>query len=128
MNNKCHNYNYNYTNNNSVCLSVSVCLCLSVCVCLSVCLSHCLSVYHNTLPESICACANAKMSTHRSYKEELQFIERISPVGFRIKKGFVPNMNVSEFSVKYRFFHFYVFYLFIVLNNRLKGFSMLTTT
>ncbi|XP_062522242.1 RNA-splicing ligase RtcB homolog [Corticium candelabrum] len=35
------------------------------------------------------------MSTHRSYKEELQFIERISPVGFRIKKGFVPNMNVE---------------------------------
>lgn len=30
----------------------------------------------------------------RSYKEELEFIERISPVEFRIKQGFVPNMNV----------------------------------
>uniref|UniRef100_A0A914LNT5 Uncharacterized protein n=1 Tax=Meloidogyne incognita TaxID=6306 RepID=A0A914LNT5_MELIC len=29
----------------------------------------------------------------RTYQDELQFIERISPVEFRIKKGFVPNMN-----------------------------------
>uniref|UniRef100_A0AC35GF31 RNA-splicing ligase RtcB homolog n=1 Tax=Panagrolaimus sp. PS1159 TaxID=55785 RepID=A0AC35GF31_9BILA len=31
----------------------------------------------------------------RSYAEELEFIERVSPVEFRIKKGFVPNMNVE---------------------------------
>ena len=31
----------------------------------------------------------------RSYKDEMEFIERISPVEFRIKKGFVPNMNVE---------------------------------
>uniref|UniRef100_A0A915NRQ5 3'-phosphate/5'-hydroxy nucleic acid ligase n=2 Tax=Meloidogyne TaxID=189290 RepID=A0A915NRQ5_9BILA len=31
----------------------------------------------------------------RTYQDELQFIERISPVEFRIKKGFVPNMNVE---------------------------------
>jgi len=33
----------------------------------------------------------------RTYQDELQFIERISPVEFRIKKGFVPNMNVCIF-------------------------------
>lgn len=33
----------------------------------------------------------------RSYEEDLEFIERISDVEFRIKKGFVPNMNVSFF-------------------------------
>ncbi|KAK0399273.1 hypothetical protein QR680_002971 [Steinernema hermaphroditum] len=31
----------------------------------------------------------------RTYEEELKFIERVSPVQFRIKKGFVPNMNVE---------------------------------
>ncbi|KAL3103374.1 hypothetical protein niasHS_002560 [Heterodera schachtii] len=31
----------------------------------------------------------------RTYKDELNFIERISPVEFKIKKGFVPNMNVE---------------------------------
>uniref|UniRef100_A0AC35EYU7 RNA-splicing ligase RtcB homolog n=1 Tax=Panagrolaimus sp. PS1159 TaxID=55785 RepID=A0AC35EYU7_9BILA len=31
----------------------------------------------------------------RSYAQELEFIERVSPVEFKIKKGFVPNMNVE---------------------------------
>uniref|UniRef100_A0A1I8B9C8 3'-phosphate/5'-hydroxy nucleic acid ligase n=1 Tax=Meloidogyne hapla TaxID=6305 RepID=A0A1I8B9C8_MELHA len=31
----------------------------------------------------------------RTYQDELEFIERVSPVEFRIKKGFVPNMNVE---------------------------------
>uniref|UniRef100_A0AC34FSK7 3'-phosphate/5'-hydroxy nucleic acid ligase n=1 Tax=Panagrolaimus sp. ES5 TaxID=591445 RepID=A0AC34FSK7_9BILA len=31
----------------------------------------------------------------RSFAQELEFIERVSPVEFRIKKGFVPNMNVE---------------------------------
>nr|VZI20288.1 unnamed protein product [Spirometra erinaceieuropaei] len=31
----------------------------------------------------------------RSYEEELKFIERISPVCWKIKKGFVPNMKVE---------------------------------
>jgi tRNA-splicing ligase RtcB len=35
------------------------------------------------------------MATSRSYKEDLQYIERLSPVSFRIKKGFVANMKVE---------------------------------
>lgn len=31
----------------------------------------------------------------RSYQEELQYIEQINPYSWRIKKGFVPNMNVE---------------------------------
>ncbi|KAH7724853.1 hypothetical protein AAVH_07442 [Aphelenchoides avenae] len=31
----------------------------------------------------------------RTYEDELQYIERLSPVEFRVKKGFVPNMNVE---------------------------------
>ncbi len=30
----------------------------------------------------------------RTYDEELKFIERINSNSWRIKKGFVPNMNV----------------------------------
>jgi len=30
----------------------------------------------------------------RTYEEELKFIERINGHSWRIKKGFVPNMNV----------------------------------
>ena len=30
----------------------------------------------------------------RSYDEELKYLERITPTSWRIKKGFVPNMNV----------------------------------
>lgn len=37
----------------------------------------------------------------RSYEQELNFIEKISDVEYRIKKGFVPSMNVS---FKYLFF------------------------
>lgn len=36
---------------------------------------------------------NNQMS--RSYQEELQYIEQINPYSWRIKKGFVPNMNVE---------------------------------
>lgn len=32
----------------------------------------------------------------RNYNEELQYLEKIGPVAWRIKKGFQPNMNVSE--------------------------------
>lgn len=32
----------------------------------------------------------------RSYKEELEFIEKINDHSWRIKKGFVPNMNVKK--------------------------------
>jgi len=31
----------------------------------------------------------------RSYDEELKYLERITPTSWRIKKGFVPNMNVE---------------------------------
>lgn len=31
----------------------------------------------------------------RTYAQELEFIERLSPTEFRIKKGFVDNMNVE---------------------------------
>ncbi|ELU11594.1 hypothetical protein CAPTEDRAFT_212641 [Capitella teleta] len=31
----------------------------------------------------------------RSYEEELNFIERLTPHSWKIKKGFVPNMNVE---------------------------------
>lgn len=31
----------------------------------------------------------------RSYKEELEYIEQLNPYSWRIKKGFVPNMNVE---------------------------------
>lgn len=30
----------------------------------------------------------------RSYQEELKYIEKINDYSWRIKKGFVPNMNV----------------------------------
>lgn len=32
----------------------------------------------------------------RTYDEELKFIERINSNSWRIKKGFVPNMNVRR--------------------------------
>jgi len=32
----------------------------------------------------------------RTYDEELKFIERINSNSWRIKKGFVPNMNVCR--------------------------------
>lgn len=35
------------------------------------------------------------MPASRSYKEELEYIERINAHSFRIKKGFVPGMNVE---------------------------------
>ena len=31
----------------------------------------------------------------RSYEEECQFIEKLTPYSYRIKKGFQPNMNVE---------------------------------
>ncbi|KAI1729730.1 tRNA-splicing ligase rtcB domain-containing protein [Ditylenchus destructor] len=31
----------------------------------------------------------------RTYQEELQFIKKLSPVEYKIEKGFVPNMNVE---------------------------------
>ena len=33
----------------------------------------------------------------RTFDEEMSFIERADSVSWRIKKGFVPNMNVSMF-------------------------------
>ena len=33
---------------------------------------------------------------HRTFKEECSFIERLNKNSFLIKKGFVPNMKVSE--------------------------------
>ena len=32
----------------------------------------------------------------RTYKEEMEFIEKLTPNSWLIKKGFVPNMNVRE--------------------------------
>ena len=37
----------------------------------------------------------------RSYNEELAYIEKLSPNSWRIKKGFVPNMNVSLKVINY---------------------------
>lgn len=31
----------------------------------------------------------------RTYEEDCEFLEKVSPVEWRIKKGFVSNMNVS---------------------------------
>jgi hypothetical protein len=31
----------------------------------------------------------------RSYNEELEYLERLTPHSWRIKKGFQPNMNVE---------------------------------
>ncbi len=36
----------------------------------------------------------------RTYEEELKFIERINSYSWRIKKGFVPNMNVCTKKIK----------------------------
>ena len=33
---------------------------------------------------------------HRTFKEECSYIERLNENSFLIKKGFVPNMKVSE--------------------------------
>jgi len=38
------------------------------------------------------------MAQHRSYKDECSFIERLDENSFLIKKGFVPNMKVSDIS------------------------------
>ena len=35
---------------------------------------------------------------HRTYRDECSFIERLNENAFLIKKGFVPNMKVSQFS------------------------------
>ena len=35
-------------------------------------------------------------SMSRSYQQELEYLEQINDYSWRIKKGFVPNMNVSE--------------------------------
>ena len=32
----------------------------------------------------------------RTYQEELEYLERINPFTWRIKKGFVPNMKVTK--------------------------------
>jgi hypothetical protein len=32
----------------------------------------------------------------RTYQEELKYLEKLTPHSWRIKKGFVPNMNVSD--------------------------------
>lgn len=32
----------------------------------------------------------------RTYDDEMKFLERLSPCSWRIKKGFVPNMNVMS--------------------------------
>lgn len=37
------------------------------------------------------------MAQHRTYKDECSFIERLNENAFLIKKGFVPNMKVSQF-------------------------------
>lgn len=34
----------------------------------------------------------------RNYNDELQFLEKMSSTCWRIKKGFVPNMQVSSVS------------------------------
>jgi tRNA-splicing ligase RtcB len=31
----------------------------------------------------------------RTYEDECQFIEKLTPYSYRIKKGFQPNMNVE---------------------------------
>lgn len=37
-----------------------------------------------------------------SYKKDLEFIEKISDVEYRIKKDFVPNMNVIKIFLNFR--------------------------
>lgn len=37
----------------------------------------------------------------RTYEEECKFIERVDKCSWKIKKGFVPNMNVSLFCLNY---------------------------
>lgn len=41
------------------------------------------------------------MAQHRTYKDECSFIERLNENAFLIKKGFVPNMKVSQFQPKW---------------------------
>ena len=52
----------------------------------------------------------------RSYAEELQYIEKINDYSWRIKKGFVPNMNVIlKFDIN-KFCRLEIdFYIFCVL-------------
>ena len=40
------------------------------------------------------------MAQHRTYKDECSFIERLDNNSFLIKKGFVPNMKVSDDSTQ----------------------------
>jgi hypothetical protein len=50
----------------------------------------------------------------RTYDEELKFIERINSYSWRIKKGFVPNMNVckkNEISNLYIYIYLFEFLL-----------------
>lgn len=35
------------------------------------------------------------LTTMRTYNEELKYLEKVTPRSWRIKKGFVANMNVS---------------------------------
>jgi tRNA-splicing ligase RtcB len=38
----------------------------------------------------------------RTYQEELEYLERINPFTWRIKKGFVPNMKVIGEEIKFQ--------------------------
>jgi hypothetical protein len=38
-----------------------------------------------------------ELAMARTYDEELKFLEKVSSTGWRIKKGFVPNMKVEGF-------------------------------
>jgi tRNA-splicing ligase RtcB len=44
----------------------------------------------------------------RTYDEELKFIERINSHSWRIKKGFVPNMNVCLIFIIRNHHHFLI--------------------
>lgn len=52
-------------------------------------------VFFERFFQSQCFCCCKSVIMPRTYEEELQYIERINNHCWRIKKGFVPNMNVE---------------------------------
>jgi len=47
----------------------------------------------------------------RSYQEELNYVERINDYSWRIKKGFVPNMNVNITQLTPNLLNIHIIYL-----------------
>lgn len=52
----------------------------------------------------------------RQYNEELQYLEKITPNCWKIKKGFQPNMNVSVmYNTFYSVLQFFVWIKFTII-------------